>query len=194
MAEKGQQREQFKAKSSANFDQGQMGTPPPFPAIYDELRSIARSHWRRVRGKDVLQTTALVHEVYLRLTHAGGVSVHDRAHFLALAARTLHRIVVEHVRATCREKRGGRWGRVALTGDLIVQGSAAIDVLALEQGLEKLKERSPRQAQVVELRFFGGLSVEESAGVLGVSVRTVKDDWALARAFLMRELRADRRE
>ncbi len=162
-----------------------------FPLIYDELRSIARAHMRRNAGEDVLQTTALVHEVYLCLKGQGRIPASDRNHYLAIAARTLRRVLVDHVRARNVAKRGAHWGRVRLTTRLVDGADPSIDLLALEDALVKLAEASARRAQVVELRFFGGLSVEETAGVLDVSPRTVKDDWAIARAFLHRELEGD---
>lgn len=159
-----------------------------FPDIYDELRSIARSHWRRVRSQDVLQTTALVHEVYLRMSDPARFRANDRNHLLALAAKTLHRIIIDHLRSLRTERRGGAWQRISLPQEISSEDGLSLDLLALEAGLARLKERKPRLAQVVELRFFGGLSVEETAGVLGVSARTVKDDWVVARAILVRDL------
>jgi len=163
-----------------------------FPLIYDELRSIARSHLRRSPAGDVLQTTVLVHEVYLRLKSQGRIPAADRAHYLAIAARTLHRVLVDYVRTRNVAKRGAPWGRVRLSTDLIGEGGPSMDLLALDESLAKLATANERRARVVELRFFGGLSVEETAEVLGVSPRTVKDDWAMARAFLHRELEGKR--
>lgn len=160
-----------------------------FPAIYEELRSIAHTHLHRAANDDVLQTTALVHEVYLRLRGQARTAALDRSHYLAIAARTLRRVLVDHLRARNVVKRGAPWGRVQLSGELIGQDRPSIDLLALEDALEKLAAAHERRARVVELRFFGGLSIEEAAEVLGVSARTVKDDWTIARAFLFRELR-----
>lgn len=161
-----------------------------FPEIYEELRSIARVHWRRVRGRGVLQTTGLVHEVYLRLSRHR-LDPKDRNHHLALAARALHRVLIDHVRSERRAKRGGRSSRVTLSGELLQASAPTLDVLALEDALAALGAEHPRRARVVELRFFGGLSVEETAEILGVSARTVKDDWLMARVFLLRRLGSD---
>jgi len=159
-----------------------------FPLIYEELRSIARTHMRRTSGEDVLQTTALVHEVYLRLKGQARIDAVDRNHYLAIAARTLRRVLVDHVRARSVAKRGASLRRVLLSAEILGPAAPSIDLIALEDALEKLAASNERRARVVELRFFCGLSVEETAEVLGVSCRTVKDDWAIARALLHREL------
>jgi RNA polymerase sigma factor (TIGR02999 family) len=158
-----------------------------FPLVYDELRGIARSH---LRGKDdgLLQPTALVHEVYLRLIDQTRLAVHERNHFLALAARTLHRVLVDHVRAARAEKRGGQIERITLRASLLVNQAPSIDILALDEALTALRGADERRAEVVELRFFGGLSIEEVASVLGVAPRTVRDDWTAARAYLYKRL------
>ena len=161
-----------------------------FPLIYDELRSIARTHLRRSSRQPVLQTTALVHEVYLRLKEDTRIAAVDRSHYLAIAARTLRRVLVDHVRASNMAKRGAPPEELRLDAELLDSGAPSVDLVSLDEALQRLAERNERRARVVELRFFGGLSVEETATVLGVSPRTVKDDWALARAFLHRELGA----
>jgi len=166
---------------------GDSATDRLFPLIYDELKAIARSRLRRGR-EDLLQPTALVHEVYLRMIDQTRIDAKGRNHFLALAARTLHRVLLDHVRARRAEKRGGDRERVTLSASLLAADAPPIDLIALEEALTKLRAVDERRAEVVELRYFGGLSIEETADVLGVSPRTVKDDWTYARAFLYREL------
>jgi RNA polymerase sigma factor (TIGR02999 family) len=158
------------------------------PLVYDELRRIARRSLRRERAGHSLQATALVHEAYLRLVGAQAVEWQDRAHFFAMAARLMRRVLVDHARARARDKRGG--GVTALALD---EAHAPIDqgrgLLALDDALHGLTALDPRRGRVVELRCFGGLSVAETAAVLGVSADTVMRDWKLARAWLRRELR-----
>lgn len=163
-----------------------------FPLVYDELRAIARSHLSSA-GDGLLQPTALVHEVYLRLIDQTRLEVRERSHFLALAARTLHRVLIDHVRAARAAKRGGQAERITLRTGLIVDQVPSIDVLALDEALSALRGTNERRAEVVQLRFFGGLSIEEVAHVLGVAPRTVREDWTAARAYLYQKL-AGRRE
>jgi RNA polymerase sigma factor (TIGR02999 family) len=156
-------------------------------AVYDELRRLARGYLRRECPGHLLAPTALVHEAYLKLINQRRVRWQNRAHFFAIAAHQMRRILVDHARANHAAKRGG--GTVALA-----EGGAGIDrpdvdVLALNTALEKLARIDPRQSRLVELRFFGGLTVDEAATVLGVAPITVKRDWALARTWLYRELR-----
>ncbi|MFO0985199.1 MAG: sigma-70 family RNA polymerase sigma factor [Planctomycetota bacterium] len=175
-------------KVLADYTAGASGnTDQLFPLIYDELKAIARHHLRGARPDGLLQPTALVHEVYLRLVDETRINAEGRRHFLALAARTLRRVLVDHIRAARVGKRGGDRTRVTL-GDLARGASPSIDLLELEEALNRLHAVNPRRAQVVELRFFGGFSIEETAKALGVSARTVKDDWTVARAFLFRDL------
>jgi RNA polymerase sigma factor (TIGR02999 family) len=159
-----------------------------FPLVYAELRRIAAREMRREKPGRTLQTTALVHEAYLRLLKDASLSFENRAHFLGIAARAMHEILIEHARARSARKRGG--GDVRLTLDDAVIGTAApsIDVLAVDEALQRLARLDQRHARVVELRYFGGLSVEETAVALGLSPATVKRDWTLARAWLFREL------
>jgi RNA polymerase sigma factor (TIGR02999 family) len=167
------------------------------PMVYDELRAQARRYMRHERSDMTLQTTALVHEVYLRLVNANAVNCHDRLHFFALSAQMMRRILVDAARARTAAKRGGVAARAdhssAVDLDQIptADSDAAQSLCALDDALDSLARIDQRRAQVVELRFFGGLSVEETASVLQVSPQTVMRDWRLARAWLTRELRAD---
>lgn len=163
------------------------------PVIYHELRRRAARYLRRERGGHTLQTTALVHEAYLRLAGTEEVRWESRAHFFAIAAQAMRRILVDHARHRRRAKRGGDGERVSLDQADVAAAEHGVDLLALDQALARLAAVDPQQARVVELRFFGGLSVEEAATVLGVSASTVKRDWAMARAWLRYELR-DRRD
>ena len=160
------------------------------PLIYDELRRIARSHLSRERPDHTLTTTALVHEAYLRMVDIQRVAWQDRAHFFAMAARQMRRILVDHARAAGRKKRGGDAVKVSLdeVSDLPIRPESLID---LDGALERLEAANERQCRVVECRCFVGLSVEETAEALGTSPTTVKRDWAFARAWLNRELGRD---
>ena len=157
------------------------------PLLYEELRAIAEGYVRRERPGHTLQPTALVHEAFLRLVDVQRVSLEGRAHFFRLAARTMRRILVDHARRLGTEKRGG--GRVVtLSPDAEIATDEALDIAQVDEALGRLAAQSERQAQVVELRFFGGLTIEETAEALGVSPVTVKRDWLVARAWLQREL------
>jgi len=159
-----------------------------FPLVYAELRRIAAREMRHEKPGRTLQTTALVHEAYLRLLKDASLSFENRAHFLGIAARAMREILIEHARARSARKRGG--GAVRLTLDDLVAPvpSLSVDVLALDEALERLARLDERHARVVELRYFGGLSVEETAAALMLSPATVKRAWTLARAWLFREL------
>jgi len=165
------------------------------PLVYAQLRAQARRYMRNERSGVTLQSTALVHEVYLRLINAHDVDWHDRTHFFALAAQLMRRILVDAARARAAAKRGGRAARVehapAVDLDQIPTADSNASLCALDDALESLTRIDPRRADVIELRFFGGLSVEETAEVLHVSPQTVMRDWRLARAWLARELRGD---
>jgi len=161
------------------------------PMVYDELRALAQSYLRHERPDLTLQATALVHEAYFRLIQQERVQWQGRAHFLALAAQAIRRILVDHARHHARAKRGGGRERVRLDEGVAVAAERDLDLVALDEALEKLARLQPRQAQIVELRFFGGLSLTEVAEYLHVSPRTVDGDWAMARAWLRRELRED---
>ena len=157
--------------------------------LYNELRVLAGHHLRGERADHTLQPTALVHELYLRLFGTSGtIPWQNRAHFFAVSAQTLRRILVDHARAHRAEKRGGDHVRVSLTMAAEWAGARDEDLLAVEEALQQLEQLQPRAAQVVELRFFGGLTEEESAAVLDVSAITVKRDWKFARAWLLSTL------
>ena len=158
------------------------------PMVYAELRALAESYLRQERPDHTLQATALVHEAYVRLIKQEDVEWQSRAHFFAVAAQAIRRILVDHARGHQRAKRGGDRQRVRLDEDMAVAQQGDLDLLALNEAMEKLSDFHERAARVVELRFFGGLSRQEVAQFLGVSLRTVGDDWRLARAWLRREL------
>jgi RNA polymerase sigma-70 factor (ECF subfamily) len=158
------------------------------PLVYDELHRLARSYFRRERGEHTLQPTALVHEAYLRLVDQR-TPVGNRGHFLALAATQMRRILLDYARKHRSARRGGRDGRKVLLEDtMAISADTPLDMIALDVALSRLAQLDPAQAQMVELRFFGGLSVEETAEVLGTSTATVKRSWASARAYLLREI------
>jgi RNA polymerase sigma factor (TIGR02999 family) len=161
------------------------------PLVYAELRKLAHRYMNRERAGHVLQTTAVVHEAFLRLLGNPQENWQNRAHFYAIAAQMMRRILVDYARASSREKRGGEITRVALEDVDAAVADTALDpdVIALDEALEKLAEIDPRRSRVVELRFFGGLSVEETAHVLQVAPDTVVRDWRVARAWLFRYLK-----
>jgi RNA polymerase sigma-70 factor, ECF subfamily len=146
----------------------------------------------RERREHTLQPTALVNEVFLRLTDARGIRWQDRAHFLGISARLMRRVLVDHARARGFRKRGGGAQRVTLDEALVAAPDPGLDVVALDRALEALAKVDVRKGQVIEFRFFGGLSVEETAEVLHVSADTVKRDWRLAKLWLLRELEGER--
>ena len=143
------------------------------------------------RAGNSLQATALVHEAYLRLKGGKAVACFDRAHFLAVSARVMRRILVDHARSKRYQKRGGGAARVTFDEALLVIGGPRPDLVALDDALEELAKLDPRKSRVIELRFFGGLSVEETASLLKVSPDTVMRDWRLAKAWLQRSMRGD---
>ncbi len=160
-----------------------------FPLLYDELHRLAASCMRNERASHTLQPTALVHEAWLRLSRAGSIEgVSSREHFLSLAAMMMRRILVSHARSRAADKRGG--GRPELLADDVAEDfeHRAIDLLALDESLQKLGELDPQQARIVELRFYGGLTVEQCASLLKLSPRTVQYEWAHARAWLRGQL------
>jgi RNA polymerase sigma factor (TIGR02999 family) len=159
-------------------------------ALYPELHRVAAAYMRRERPGQTIQATALVNEAYLRLVHERHVSWQNRAHFCAIAANTMRQILVERARARHAAKRGGGAQHVTLVDAVAGAPSPAedVDVLALDAALERLAALDPARARLVELRYFGGLTIEETAEVLGSSPATVKRSWALARAWLRREL------
>lgn len=159
-----------------------------FPLVYDELRALAESYLQRERCDHTLQATALVHEAYLRLVDQRDVQWQGRAHFFAVAAQAIRRILVDHARSHLRAKRGGNRRRVALDSSVAWSTGPNLDLVALDEALDRLAALHQRQARIVELRFFGGLSGDETAEVLGIAPRTVDGDWSMARAWLRREL------
>lgn len=155
------------------------------PFLYRELRHLAALHMQGERLDHTLQPTALVHEVYLRLVDRCGVPWHGRAHFLGVAGRVMRQVLVDYARAKKAQKRGAGWERLSVTG-LAARPEASFDLLALDDALERLTAENPRQAQVVEIRFFGGLTAEETASVLNLSRRSVERDWRYAQVALYR--------
>jgi len=161
------------------------------PLVHDELRRLARRYMARERPGHSLQATALVHEAYLRLIQVTQVQWQNRAHFFAMSARVMRRILVDAARARGNKKRGGGFLKTSLDEGLLVSNEPGQDLVALDDALQALEQVHPRKSQVVELRFFGGLSIEETAEAMHVSTDTVKRDWRFARLWLLRELTAD---
>lgn len=158
------------------------------PLVYEELRQQAARYLRRERPGHTMQTTVLINEAYLRLIDAKEVRWQGRAHFFAIAANLMRRILVDHARQRNAAKRGGSPVRVTLDRIVATAKQSNLEVLAIDEALTKLAAIDLQQAQIVELRFFSGLSVEETAAALGISPRTVKRDWSVARAWLRREI------
>lgn len=158
------------------------------PLVYEELRRLAHQYMSRERSGNTLQTSALVNEAYLRLVDQRDVHWQNRAHFFGIAAQMMRRILVDHARKRHNQKRGGNALRVTLDKAAIVPQDRAADVVALDEALTTLAIIDQRKSQMVELRFFGGLSIEETAEVLKVSPATVMRDWTLAKAWLRREM------
>jgi RNA polymerase sigma factor (TIGR02999 family) len=158
------------------------------PVVYQELRRLAASYLRRERPGQTLQPTALVHEAYLRLMKDRPERWQNRAHFCAIAAHSMRQILIERARARGAIKRGGQVPRVTLDEALVGGNGPSYDLLALDEALGKLAAFDPEQARLVELRFFGGLTVEETAEAMNISPATVKRHWTMARAWLAREL------
>ena len=157
------------------------------PIVYDELHRLAHHYMRTERAGHTLQTTALVNEAYLRLVDVDRMQWRDRAHFFAMAATMMRRILVDHARAHARDKRGGGVVMTSLDED-VAAPSRGIDVIALDDALERLGRIDGQQARLVELRYFAGLTIEEAAEALGISAGTLKREWAIAKAWLYREL------
>jgi RNA polymerase sigma factor (TIGR02999 family) len=158
------------------------------PLVYDELHELAQRHLRHERPGHTLQTTALVHEVYLKLVDQTSARWQNRAHFFAVAAMAMRRILVNHAKASGRLKRGGRRPRVPLDDEVAIINRADLDLVALDEALERLSAIDPRKARLVELRFFGGLTIEETGEVLSIAPATVKRDWTFAKTWLLREV------
>lgn len=159
------------------------------PLVHRELKRIARNFMRRQRVGHTLQTTALVNEAFVRLVDSDKVNWQDRSHFFAISAQLMRRVLVDAARRRNSEKRGGERVQVTLAEDLKAVDETQTDVVALDDALKRLTQLNQRHGQVVELRYFGGLTEEEIAATLGISTRTVRRDWNLARAWLYRELK-----
>ncbi len=157
------------------------------PLVYEELRRVARRHLQRERAGHTLQTTALIHEAYLRLIEQNPQNLRNRAHFVAVTSNLMRQILVDYARERLAKKRNGGC-RITLAEDIAVAECRELDVVTVDAALKRLSELDPQQAHVVELRYFGGLSIRETSEVLGVSEATVKRDWATARAWLHREI------
>jgi RNA polymerase sigma factor (TIGR02999 family) len=164
------------------------------PLVHRELRRIARAQMGRERPGHTLQPTALINEAYVRLVDLRRIRWQDRTHFLAMAARVMRRVLVDNARAKGYLKRGGRARQVSFDEGLLVDDVGRENLLAVDEALTRFAAISPRRAEIVELRFFGGLSVEETAALLKVSPETVKRDWRLAKAWLLRALTGERRD
>jgi len=157
------------------------------PLVYDELRRLARHYLEAEQNHDMLQSTALVHEAYLRLVNHSPSEVEGRAHFFGIAARLMRQILVDHARARQAAKRGGGW-RITLDESVLLPQQPDVDVVALDDALNELSRLDAQQARIVELRFFAGLSIEDTSRVLEIAPATVKRNWSNARLWLQREL------
>lgn len=162
------------------------------PMVYDELRRLARQFMRRERAGHTLQTTALVNEAYLRMVNSSQVEWNDRAHFFAIAAQLMRRVLVDEARKRSYQKRGGQFTHIELDEALMPAQERRFDLLALDEALDRLAQFAPRKSRVVEMRFFGGLSINETGAVLGVSNDIVKREWRTAKLWLLNELSGDR--
>lgn len=158
------------------------------PLVYEELRQLARQYLQRERPDHTLQATGLVHEAYLRLVDQSTTTWQNRAHFFGVAAQVMRRILVDYARSHRAEKRGGGWDKLVFDEALAPSAERSIDLVALDDALKDLLAFDPRQSQIVELRFFGGLTNEEIGEILDVSPRTVKREWRMAKAWLRREI------
>ena len=161
------------------------------PLVYDQLKKLARGYMRRERADHTLQTTALVHEAYLKLVRQVSPNWQGRAQFFGIAAQLMRRILIDHARRHLREKRGGAKAVLPLDEALAFSPEHSQDLLKLDEALDRLSKLDPRQSRIVELRFFGGLNVEETSKFLGISPITVKRDWAVAKAWLHGEVRGN---
>lgn len=161
------------------------------PLVYEELRALAKGRFAAQRSGHTLQPTALVHEAYLRLARNEKVEWTGKAHFMAVATKAMRQILINHARDRAAAKRGGDWQRVTLDAGVVPAQQRDFEFLTLNESLERLARLSERQARIVELRFFGGLSIAETAHVLEVGTTTVEDDWFVAKAWLARDLASD---
>lgn len=172
-----------------DWSDGDKGVPARLmPLIYDELRRLANSKMSRERSDHTLQPTALVHEAYLRLVDQTSVDWHDRAHFMGIAANAMRQVLIDHSRAHAAAKRGGSARRLSLDEVNILPEERAADLVALDEALSRLTEMDERKGRIVELRFFGGLTVDETAEVMNLHRATVLRDWKVAKAWLHSEL------
>jgi RNA polymerase sigma-70 factor, ECF subfamily len=158
------------------------------PLVYDELRRLAGHYMRGERADHTLQTSALLHEAYLRLIEHEGIDWQNRAHFFGVAAQAMRRVLVDYARTRNYQKRGGKAAQVSLEEAATLAAERGAEVIALDEALQSLAKLDPRKSRVVELRYFGGLSVAETAEALGISVATMMRDWNLARVWLLREM------
>ena len=172
-------------------EDGPGGAARLMPLVYDELRQLARGYLQRERSDHTLQATGLVHEAFIRLVDQTAITWQNRAHFFAVAAKQMRRILVDHARRHRREKRGGAWDKVEFDEALAPAASRTLDVIALDDALQDLTKLNPQHSQIVELRFFGGLKTDEVAEVLALSQRTVEREWRMARAWLRRQIFAE---
>ena len=178
------------SKLLLNWGQGDQGAREALiPLVYEELRRLARRYLRRERPDHTLQSAALVNEAYLRLIRQEHPQWQNRAHFFGVAAQLMRHILVDHARNRAAAKRGAGAPRLTLDPDIALPQERDVDLMALDDALNQLAALDPQQSRLVELRFFGGLSIEETSVVLGVSPATVKREWATARAWLQREMR-----
>jgi RNA polymerase sigma factor (TIGR02999 family) len=178
------------SKLLLNWGQGDQGAREALiPLVYDELRRLARRYLRRERPDHTLQSAALVNEAYLRLIRQDQPQWQNRAHFFGVAAQLMRHILVDHARNRAAAKRGAGAPRLTLDPDVALPQTRDVDLVALDDALNQLAILDPQQSRLVELRFFGGLSIEETSVVLSVSPATVKREWATARAWLQREMR-----
>ncbi len=161
------------------------------PLVYNELRRLAGGYMRRERTDHTLQATALVHEAYLKLVEQRNVNWQGRTHFFAIAAQVMRRFLIDHARGHLREKRGAGERPIPLDEALVFAPEQSLELVKLDESLERLAQLDARQSKIVELRFFGGLTVEQTAEVLGISPKTVKRDWSVAKAWLHGDLKAN---
>ena len=175
-------------KQQSDFEAASLSLSRVLPAVYDELRKLARRYMARERAVQTLQATALVNEAYLKLMKEKEHVWQNRAHFCAIAAHAMREILVERARARAASKRGGSRVRVSFENAVAAREESSIDILALHESLDRLFRLDPQLARVVELRFFGGLTVEEAAEILGTSSATIKRSWSMAKAWLRQEM------
>lgn len=161
-----------------------------FPLVYDELRELAHRQRRNWKGNSTMNTTALVHEAYLKLVDQDRADLNSRAHFFALASRVMRHVLIDYVRRSRAEKRGGDRIKVPLDDVIVMSETRADELLALDEALQRLERLDERQSRIVECRFFGGMTIEETAAALNVSTATVTRGWRMAQAWLYREIKA----